>query len=82
MGALPVLVGAGVAWACQAVMERREVELMHCEEGPCGRLDALVRTSLTLRGLTTLGERGTLPQSVVTVDLHAGREARWGCKGT
>ena len=26
--------GAGVAWACQAVMERREVELMHCEEGP------------------------------------------------
>ena len=45
-------------------MERLVVELMHCEEGPCGRLDALVRTSLTLRGLTTLGERGTLPQFI------------------
>ena len=55
---------------------------MHCEEGPRGRIDALARTSLTLRGLTTFGERGTLPQSIVTVDLHAEREARWGCKGT
>ena len=42
-----------------------------------GRIDALARESHTW-WVTTLGERGSLPQTVVTIDLHAEHETRWG----